>query len=168
MKREAAAASAAISSGGPAALSPPSTSQQFMRQWRALKADLPARYCYLLLTGSGKIKSFFAAGADGILGDAMLAIDAAFEPSDVAAVVAIVHTLSQTARFSLAVDFLSGPERKAAVNVLDRLKAATAVSKEADEAQAETVGPGDASAADAAGVDSNDADIITKMQALFV
>mmetsp|Transcript_25266 Transcript_25266/g.66007 ORF Transcript_25266/g.66007 Transcript_25266/m.66007 type:complete len:262 (-) Transcript_25266:2526-3311(-) len=121
--KEAAAAAAAQGGGDKAdpVTKPPKDAQAFTRKWRALKANRPAQCQYLLLTGAARLGHFFAAGADAVLGEALLAVDAGYSAPDAAALLGVLGALSGTARFALAVEFLSADERKAALGVLDHI-----------------------------------------------
>ena len=49
----------------------------------------------------------------GLLGEFLLALNDAFQESDVAEVISILDHLSRTSRFNLSVDFLSQKEQQA-------------------------------------------------------
>lgn len=49
----------------------------------------------------------------GLLGEFLLALNDAFQESDIAEVISILEHLSKTSRFSLSVDFLGQKEQQA-------------------------------------------------------
>lgn len=150
----------------PTTFTPPQSSQEFTRIWRGLKSE-PSRRCqYLLATGPKLLGQFFSSGADAILGDALVALAAGYQPEDAGAVLAVLDALAQTPRFGLTLEFLSDTERKAGTDVIARIASGVgAPAADGEKAVKEAEAPADEAVMDAAALDG---DLVAKLQTLFV
>jgi hypothetical protein len=89
----------------------PRTSVEFGREWRHYKTAA-AQYGLLLRLGGEGVGRVLGRGeiAMGVLGEAVVALEAEYRQEDAAAVLAVLRAFSQVPRFSLSRQFLSATE----------------------------------------------------------
>uniref|UniRef100_UPI00398F144C coiled-coil domain-containing protein 103 n=1 Tax=Pristiophorus japonicus TaxID=55135 RepID=UPI00398F144C len=103
--------------------SQPKTAAEFSRDWRRYYSTEPEKYGFLLNLGAQLLGNIFHAEIGfGLLGEFLVILCDQFQPTDSQAVSRILLHLSQTQRFGLNVDFLSGREREKGLRLFQRLR----------------------------------------------
>ncbi|KAL3854674.1 hypothetical protein ACJMK2_013933 [Sinanodonta woodiana] len=100
----------------------PKTSQEFFRDWRRYQKSTKSQYAFLLKNGGLHLNKIFKSEIGfGLLGDMLVSMDTEFMDDDAEQILGILENLSQTNRFSLSVQFLSGKEKMACSHLFEKL-----------------------------------------------
>ncbi|XP_078080554.1 dynein axonemal assembly factor 19 [Mustelus asterias] len=103
--------------------SQPKTAAEFSRDWRRYYITEPEKYTFLLNLGGQLLGNIFHTEIGfGFLGEFLVILCDHFQPTDGQAVYWILLHLSQTQRFDLNVDFLSGIEREKGMRLFQMLQ----------------------------------------------
>ncbi|XP_007482520.1 coiled-coil domain-containing protein 103 [Monodelphis domestica] len=101
----------------------PETSSDFYRTWRRYLRSGPERYQALLQLGAPNLGHLFREDVGfGLLGELLMTLEENFKPTDHAAVLGILHSLSRTGRFGLNMTLLSNNERESCQKLFQKLQ----------------------------------------------
>lgn len=96
--------------------------QEFMREWKRLKETPKDQYLFLLNIGSDHLYSLFKTEISILLGEFLTVLNLCFTTEDSDAVVKILRQLSACSRFKLALGFLRKDQKRAAEELVAKLK----------------------------------------------
>jgi len=103
----------------------PSNAHEFSKVWKTVLATAADRYRFLLRTGSQRLGQIFHNEISfGLLGEIITVLSSEFSEEDSSELLAMLHVLSTTNRFSLSLQFLDKSERHACSQLLQQLRQA--------------------------------------------
>ncbi|TRY65359.1 hypothetical protein DNTS_013765 [Danionella cerebrum] len=101
----------------------PRSASEFIRDWRRLTGGPFEKYDLLVRLGGETLEKIFKTEIGlGLLGEFLLVLSRGLKPRDVYRVIGVLDGLTRTGRFSLGLSLLSQAEKKASVELFQKLQ----------------------------------------------